>query len=240
MLDRMAGPKEGWHHPAMLRVALPAALVLFSLCAAPLSAQDATPEVVAARVRGFYRGVPSVRSRFTQHYWSAATRRSMRSSRGSLAVRRPDLFRFDYESGLVLASEGSDRVIQFEPGEGGEPGQYLRGESDAIGRIASLLTGSGELTERYRIRFPTRLYGDAPPAETDALELVPRRADPHVARIWLFVSHRAGMEGVVQRVSIEDPEGNWNHYHFESFAFDAIDPSAFVFTPPAGARALSR
>jgi outer membrane lipoprotein carrier protein len=215
-------------------------LALVAVSSAPLAAQDAGPEVVAARVRGFYRGVPSVRSRFTQHYWSAAMRRSVRSSRGSLSVRRPDLFRFDYESGLVLASEGSDRVIQFEPGEGSEPGQYFRGESDAIGRIAGLLTGSGDLTERYRVRFPAHLYGDAPPAETDVLELAPRSDDPHVRRIWLFVSHRAGMEGVVQRVSIEDPEGNWNHYHFESFAFDAIDPAAFVFTPPADARELSR
>jgi outer membrane lipoprotein-sorting protein len=214
-------------------------LLLITTFVAPTGAQDASPDVVAARVQRFYRGTPSVRSRFTQHYWSAAMRRSVRSSRGTFSVRRPDLFRFDYESGLVLASDGSDRVIQFEPGEGSEPGQFFRGESDAIGRIAGLLTGSGDLAERYRVRFPEHLYGDAPPAETDVLELAPRRADPHVRRIWLFVSHRSGTEGVVQRVSIEDPEGNWNHYHFESFAFEAIDPAAFVFTPPAGARELS-
>ena len=42
------------------------------------------------------------------------------------------------------------------------------------------------------------------------------------------------------RVSIEDPDGNWNRFDFAGFQFDReVGASTFEFQPPSGARELS-
>jgi outer membrane lipoprotein carrier protein len=72
------------------------------------------------------------------------------------------------------------------------------------------------------------------------VELRPRRPDPHYRRVVLYVSNTAGTEGVVLRVSIEDPDGNWNRFDFAGFQFDReVGASTFEFQPPSGARELS-
>lgn len=211
------------------------ALTLFT---APALAQDAvTAEVVAARVQTFYDRTPAVRVRFQQHYWSSAYRRTT-TSRGTLSISRPGRIRFDYTqpNGKVVVSDG-ERFTYYEPGEEGEPGQYWRGESDGTTAGLGFLTGTARLDRDYRLSLRAR--SDSDPANTDALVLVPRRADPHVQRIVLFVSNGSGTEGVVMRVSIQDHEDNWNRFDFSSFSFDAIGASTFEYTPPDDAREIT-
>jgi outer membrane lipoprotein carrier protein len=220
-----------------LRHATSFALAL-SLFAAPALAQDeVTAEVVAARVQSFYDRTPAVRVRFHQHYWSSAYHRTT-TSRGTLSISRPGRIRFDYTSpnGKVVVSDGT-RFTYYEPGEAGESGQYWRGDADGTSSGLGFLTGTSRLDRDYRLRL--RDHSTGAPASTDELELRPRRADPHVQRIVLFVSNAPGTEGVVMRVSIQDHDDNWNRFDFSSFAFDAIGESTFDYTPPEGAREIT-
>lgn len=202
-------------------------------------AQDeVTADVVAAWVQAFYDQTRTVQARFQQHFWNRVYQRTQ-SSRGRLAIQRPGRIRFDYEqpAGKVLVSDGSQWIL-YEPGDEGGPGQYVRGSSAAASTSAlGFLMGTARLTQfRRTLRAPQR----TDPEHSRALELRPRRADPHFSRIVVYVDERAQSRGVVRRVSIEDPDGNWNRFDFAEMQFNRdLDAGTFRYEPPAGARELN-
>jgi outer membrane lipoprotein carrier protein len=221
--------------------ALAAALVLqvgVALAPAPASVQErVTADVVAGRVQAFYQQTRAVEARFQQHFWNRVYQ-STRSSHGSVTIQRPGRIRFDYAqpSGQVLVSSGGDWML-YQPGDDGGAGQYARGSSAAASQSAfGFLMGTADLRQFHRSLRPAT--SSQPPA-TDALELRPRRPDPHYRRIVVYVSNQADSLGVVRRVSIEDHDGNWNRFDFLDLRFNRELPSGlFQFTPPAGAREL--
>lgn len=200
------------------------------------SSSAVSAETVAARVQAFYDQTRTVQARFQQHFWNRAYARTQ-SSRGTLVIARPGRIRFDYDEprGKVVVSTPAGYVF-YEPGDDGAPGQYVRGSTEGASVALGFLTGTARLDRDYRLalRAPA---GSTPPEGTDPLELVPRRPDPHFRRIVLFVDNRPDTLGVVRRVSIEDPDGNWNRFDFSDIRFNRdVAASVFEFQPPAGAR----
>ena len=258
MLARLAVAPSGAHEYAapngrsngiMMRRLLAPSCALAALLALPPLVLDAaeptrasaqvpvTADVVAARVQAFYDQTQTVQARFQQHFWSRVYSRTQ-SSRGRLAIRRPGQVRFDYDapSGKVLVSDGRQWTM-YEPIEG-TAGQYAQGDAAAASASAlGFLTGSARITDFTRtLRAPSATQ----PAHTDALELRPRRPDPHYTRIVVYVDNDPGALGVVRRVSIEDADGNWNRFDFSDLRFNRDLPaSTFAFAPPAGAHELS-
>lgn len=215
-----------------------AALALGVLPNVTFAQRGPTAAEVASRVQTFYDSTTGLRVRFAQHYWSSAYRRTT-TSRGNLAISRPGRIRFDYTapSGKVVVSDGS-AFTYYEPGEEGETGQFWTGAADGTSAALGFLTGTARLDRDYRFALVASASGD--PANSDVLELTPRRADPHVARIRLYVSNTEATAGVVLRVSIRDHEDNWNRFDFSGFEFpDSIAASTFRYTPPSGAREIT-
>lgn len=204
-------------------------------------AQDATPvtaEVVAARVQSFYEQTRTVEARFQQHFWIQAHGRTI-SSRGSIVIQRPGRIRFDYAQprGKVVVSTPAG-FTYYEPGDDGGAGQFMRGNVDGASAALGFLTGTSDLARDFR--FSLRASSAGGPEHTDALELRPRRSDPHYRRIVLYVSNDPSSLGVVRRVSIEDPDGNWNRFDFSGFQFNRdVSASTFEFQPPSGAREIT-
>jgi len=222
-------------------------VALFALALSALSAfapsrparaqAPVTADVVAARVQAFYDQTRTLQARFSQHFWNRVYGRTQ-SSRGRLSIRRPGQVRFDYAapSGKVLVSDGRQWTM-FEPIEGGA-GQYARGDAAAASTSAlGFLMGTARITDFNRsLRAPSATQ----PAHTDALELRPRRPDPHFTRIVVYVDNDPSALGVVRRVSIEDADGNWNRFDFQELRFNReIGAETFRFVPPAGARELT-
>lgn len=206
--------------------------------APPTSTAPATAEEVAARVQRFYEQTRTVQARFQQHFWVRAHARTQ-SSRGTIVIQRPGRIRFDYAqpSGKVVVST-PEGFTYYEPGEDGAPGQFMRGDVDGASAALGFLTGTADLARDFRIAL--RAVGPGAPAHTDALELRPRRADPRYRRIVLYVDDRPATAGVVHRVSIEDPDGNWNRFDFSGFQFNRdVSPSSFEFQPPSNAREIT-
>jgi outer membrane lipoprotein carrier protein len=207
----------------------------------PTQAEQATAttaEVVAARVQTFYDQTTTVQANFQQHFWNRAYDRTQ-SSHGTVSIQRPGRIRFDYTSprGKVVVST-PEGFVYYEPGEDGSAGQYMRGSSEGASVALGFLTGTARLDRDFTLALlPTRAGA---PANTDVLELTPRAADPHFRRVLLYVDQRAATAGVVQRVSIEDHDGNWNRFDFNRPRFNVELPaSTFVFTPPSGAREMT-
>ena len=192
---------------------------------------------VASWVQTFYDRTTSVEADFQQFFWTRVYDRTA-TSRGRLRIARPGRIRFDYSepSGkVVVGSEG--HFTYYEPGEGGGAGQYYTGDTDATSRALGFLMGTSRLDRDFRFALVT---SSTAPAGTVCLELRPRAADPHYRRVRLYVSARTETLGVVQRLSIEDPDGNWNTFAFSGFHFNReVEAGTFDYTPPAGAREIT-
>lgn len=215
-----------------------AALALPNARAGLAGAQERpSADVVAARVQQFYDRTRTIQARFQQNFWNRVYDRTQ-TSRGRVAIRRPGEIRFDYEqpNGKVLVSSGGEWTM-YEPGEGSSAGQYARGSSAAASQSAfGFLMGTADLRRFRRSLLPAR---SSDPQHTDALELRPRRDDPHYRRIRVYVDNRPESLGVVRRVSIEDHDGNWNVFDFVDIQFNRdLGAELFRFTPPAGAREI--
>lgn len=203
---------------------------------APAAAPTAAE--VASSVNAFYQATRTVRVRFSQHFWNRAYERTQ-SSRGRMTISRPGRIRFDYDQpqGKVIVSTPAGFVF-YEPGENGAAGQFMRGQSEAASAALGILSGTASLERDFT--FTLRPATSSQPANTDALELRPRRADPHYRRVVLYVDRRPASRGVVHRVSVEDPDGNWNRFDFSDFHFnESVGDGTFAFDPPAGAREMT-
>ena len=199
-----------------------------SALSAPLSASAR----VAAQVQSFYDRSDTLSASFSQTYYHALYRRTERAS-GALALDKPGSIRFDYEGGKVMVANGS-YMTMYEPGEEGEPGQYAKmpASGDVTHQGFAFLMGQTRIDEDYDYRL---LDAERYRWSGTLLELRPKRADAQVRRILLYVDSRAGREGVVHRIRIDDHEGNRNTLTFRNMRFNRdIDAGRFRYSPPAG------
>lgn len=206
--------------------------------ASALSAPMTPAARVAARVQAFYDRTDRFETRFSQTYYHATYRRTERAT-GNLVLDKPGRIRFDYEGGKVMVSTGR-YLTMYEPGDDGSPGQYMkmRASEDSLHRGFGFLMGSTRIAEDYTYRM---LDAARYRWRGDVLELRPRNADPRVRRVLLYVDARAGREGVVHRIRIDDHEGNRNTLTFRGMRFNAsVDAGRFQYTPPLGSIRMQR
>ena len=228
-------------------ITLAAALSLGAIATpvAPTDAQAAradslSAEDVAARVQAFYDQTETLQASFHQTYYHSVYQR-YRRSRGQVTFSKPGRLRFDYRTpaGKVIASDG-ETFTAFTPGEDGEPGQAISGtvNDDALSGAFGFLLGTASLTEDYDVRL---LSARSWRFRGHVLELRPRRHDPNVRRVILYVDSRDGREGVVHRLRIDDHAGNRNKFEMRRMRFNRDVPaSRFAFEPPAGTELINR
>ena len=215
-------------------------LLALAMCVAPprLEAQRAPgAHEVAAEVQAFYDQSHSLEACFFQTFYHRAYQRYVRSS-GQIRLAKPGRLRFDYArpNGKVVASDGQ-RLVAYEPGEDGSAGQFAEMPvSGALSTAFGFLMGTSEIERDYRVRL---LSSSRYHTRDHVLELRPRRADPRIRRVLLFVDSRPQLSGVIHRLRIDDHEGNRNKFELSSQHFDRdLGSARFHFTPPAGARRM--
>jgi len=201
---------------------------LASLCLAAALAAPPPPgpaddaQALARRVQAFYEATRDLRASFVQTYtYAAAGRRQV--SRGTLIVKKPGRMRWDYASPSPksVAVVGS-RLVQYEP----EPNQVYvddRFDATAMSAAVTFLLGKGSLEKEFQLSL----------GEGGALVLRPRRPDPRVESVTLFV----GPQGEVTRTEVEDAQGNVNDIAFEDLQRNTgLKDADFDVQVPADAR----
>ncbi|MBK8172209.1 MAG: outer membrane lipoprotein carrier protein LolA [Sandaracinaceae bacterium] len=233
----------------LVAVSLSVAFALLTLHARgyaqnPPAGPRLTAAVVAARVQTFYDQVQDMDARFCQTYRNKLYDRLDRSC-GHVVFHKPGQMRWDYDppSGKILVSDGT-RIQIFEPGGQGTPGQVAEvplAQSE-LPQALSFLTGTGRMEEQFTLRLLNAAREGFP--NGDVLELTPRHANPHFARIQLYVTRvQVGQAtaGVVDRVLILEHTGNRNRFDFTSMNYrPTVDMNLFRWTPPAGTRRITR
>lgn len=198
-----------------------------------VAAPTTNARTVAAGVQAFYDQTRTLEARFVQTYHHQVYARTQRSN-GRLVIDKPGRLRFDYDApnGKVFVSDGR-HFTAFEPGDAGEPGQFVKTEvgANAVPGAFAFLTGQARVSDyRTRLLDASRLGWSGA-----VLELTPRRNDPQVRRLLLFVDPR--VPGVVHRLRVEDHEGNTNQFDLRDVRYDCeVDDERFRFSPPPGAR----
>ncbi|MCH9674780.1 MAG: outer membrane lipoprotein chaperone LolA [Gammaproteobacteria bacterium] len=194
-------------------------LLLIASLACAFGAQAQTAR---AQLEQFLRDTGTLRAQFEQKVFDDQLREISRSG-GTMAVRRPGKFRWDYRGDTLqtIVADGV-KVWIYDP----ELEQVtVRPLDVALGNTpALLLTGVRPLGETFEVRE----YGRQ--GTQDWVELKPKGDDA------TFVSVRVGMDGgQIQVMEMVDNFGQLTELRFSQFeANPPLDGSVFEFKPPKG------
>ena len=198
-----------------------------------------TAQGVAAAVQGFYDQTRSVEAEFFQTYYNRLYDKYDRSS-GKVKFEKPGKMRWDYAApnGKLIVSDGK-RLVIYEPGDQGEPGQMFErpiSESE-LPQALAFLTGTGKLADDFTFRLLDAAAQGF--AGGHVLELLPKTPSPHFERILFYVDGDSKRTGLVHRVLIVDAAGNRNRIDFKAPRFNrAFEAKTFAWQPPKNVRRI--
>jgi outer membrane lipoprotein carrier protein len=192
---------------------------------ASLAAHAATSgvEVGRQRVEKFLSGLEGLQAQFEQ-VLADRSGQIVDEARGTLAIRRPDRFRWDYRDPYeqVIVSDGS-RVWLYDRDL--EQVTVRKLDDTLSATPAMLLSGVGKLEENFTVTDVRR------DGSIEWVEMEPKRTDTDFT--WV----RLGFEGSALRyMHLGDKLGQTTRLEFSHVERNPpLDPSRFTFTVPPGA-----
>jgi outer membrane lipoprotein carrier protein len=203
---------------------LSGALIVLIAAAGPvLGAGAQTPQAGQKRVETYLQGLDGLQAEFRQ-VLSDRNGQSLEEASGTLAISRPDRFRWDYRQpySQVIVADGA-RIWIYDSDL--EQVTVRKLDETLSATPAMLLSGSSNLTDNFNVTQA---------AQEGAVEWVrmePRRDDTDFK--WV----RLGFEGAVLKyMQLADKLGQTTSLEFSKVERNPpLDPSRFTFTVPPGA-----
>ena len=189
------------------------------------AASQPAGDIAAGRqkVEGFLQGLQSLQAQFKQTL-SDRNGQAVEQASGTLAIRRPDRFRWDYTepNEQVIVADGS-RIWLYDA----DLAQVtVRKLDDTLSATpAMLLSGQGNLQDNFTVTQSSQEAG------ISWVRMEPKRDDTDFK--WV----RLGFDGTtLKAMQLADKLGQTTNLEFTQLQRNpAIDPSRFTFTVPAGA-----
>jgi outer membrane lipoprotein carrier protein len=192
-----------------------------SVCTAAGASKDL--EAGRHRIENFLNGLDGLQAQFEQ----VLTDRSgqiVDEARGSLAIKRPDRFRWDYREPheQVVVADGS-RVWLYDSDL--EQVTVRKLDETLSATPAMLLSGEGALEDNFTVKQVEQDDG------IQWVRMEPRRDDTDFR--WV----RLGFDGAVLKyMQLADKLGQTTRLEFSQVERNPpLDPSRFIFTVPPGA-----
>lgn len=206
---------------ARWRRAVPCAFLI--LLAGQAFAQEmANTEQGYAKLEGFMQGLKSMETDFTQTLQDSQGRVVEKSS-GTLAIQRPDKFRWDYARPYeqVIVSDG-ERLWLYDRDL--EQVTVRKLEQTLAGTPASLLAGSDDLRKSFEVERVEQARG------WTFVDLAPKRADTDFKQVRLGLRNDQ-----LGSMALMDKLGQITSLEFSGFKRNPKLPaSRFQFTLPKG------
>ncbi len=199
-----------------------AAAVAF-VVAVPAGAVDV--DDVVRRVQERYDATEDFVADVTQEMKVASLDKSM-TSRGTVAFKKPGRMRWEFteEERQIIVADG-ETLWFYRP----EEQQVFKAAFDRAFRSTtpiSFLTGVGEIGDD----FVVSLDGESDDGELYYLKMVPKRADPDVGQLRLFVAQE---NGDIRGAEVRDPLGNVSTLRFRDVRRNVgLGEDQFVFEIP--------
>lgn len=177
----------------------------------------------AQRIQSFLKGLDGLQAQFEQQLTDRAGQ-VIDEARGSLAIKRPDRFRWDYRDPYeqVIVADGQ-RVWLYDPDL--EQVTVRKLDETLSATPAMLLSGQGALDDNFAVTQSEQDDG------VHWVQMEPRRGDTDFK--WV----RLGFEGATLRyMHLGDKLGQTTRLTFSQFERNPpLDPARFTFSPPPGA-----
>ena len=177
----------------------------------------------SARLDEFFQGLQTLQADFRQELRDSQGR-LIETSKGTLWIRRPDRFRWDYAKPAeqVIVADGKRlwlHDVDLEQVTVKPLAQSLAGTP------ASLLSGADDLRGAFNVET-TETKGTA-----SIVTLSPKRSDTDFKRVRISFNGKQ-----LDSMELSDTLGQSTLLEFSNVRRNAaVDDSRFVFTPPAGA-----
>ena len=198
-----------------------AALFLGLVAQVALAASD--PAAGRQKVEGFLQGLQSLQANFKQTL-TDRNGLTVEEASGTLAIRRPDRFRWDYRepNEQLIVADGS-RIWLYDADL--EQVTVRKLDDTLSATPAMLLGGQGNLQDNFTVTQASQESG------VYWVRMEPKRDDTDFK--WV----RLGFEGATLRaMQLADKLGQTTSLEFTELERNpALDPSRFTFTVPPGA-----
>lgn len=199
------------------------AAVLFLTLWAHVTLAASDPAAGRQKVEGFLQGLQSLQAQFKQTL-TDRNGQTVEEASGTLAIRRPDRFRWDYQqpNEQVIVADGA-RIWLYDADL--EQVTVRKLDDTLSATPAMLLSGQGNLEENFNVTQMTTEGG------VTWVRMEPKRDDTDFK--WV----RLGFDGAALKfMQLADKLGQTTHLEFSQLERNpALDPSRFTFTVPPGA-----
>ncbi|MDH4030464.1 MAG: outer membrane lipoprotein chaperone LolA [Chromatiales bacterium] len=202
----------------MARSVFAAILAWFALTGVTLAEQTDAGE----SLRLFLGDVVSLKADFTQSLFTADSETPQVSS-GTLLIKRPGRFRWEYEQpALQLVICDGGRIWMYD--EDLEQVTVRPVDETLRGTPAMLLSGQATLDDTFEI---LKSYSDG---DLDWVDLKPRDGSPEFVSLSIALR-----QGILQRMELTDSLGQVTQVELDDIKVDAeVADDLFVFEPPPG------
>ena len=199
-----------------------AAALLLTICA-HVSVAASDPSAGRQKVEGFLQNLQSLQAQFKQTL-TDRNGSTVEEANGTLAIRRPDRFRWDYQAPneQVIVADGS-RIWLYDADL--EQVTVRKLDDTLSATPAMLLSGQGNLQDNFNVTQTAQEGG------VFWVRMEPKRDDTDFK--WV----RLGFDGATLKfMQLADKLGQTTHLEFAQLERNpALDPSRFTFTVPPGA-----
>ena len=203
---------------------LTGALIFLAAMASPaLGAAAQTPEAGRQRVEAFLQGLDGLQAQFNQ-VLTDRNGQTIEEASGTLAISRPDRFRWDYRKPYeqVIVADGT-RIWIYDSDL--EQVTVRKLDETLSATPAMLLSGRSNLADNFNV---TQV---AQEGKIDWVRMEPKRDDTDFK--WV----RLGFEGALLKyMQLADKLGQTTGLEFSKLERNPpLDPSRFTFSVPPGA-----
>ena len=200
-----------------------ALIVLAATASSALGAAAPTPEAGRQRVEAFLRGLDGLQAQFRQ-ILTDRNGQTIEEASGTLAISRPDRFRWDYKEpySQVIVADGA-RIWIYDSDL--EQVTVRKLDETLSATPAMLLSGRSSLADNFNV---TQV---AQEGKVEWVRLEPKRDDTDFK--WV----RLGFDGdLLKYMQLSDKLGQTTGLEFSKVERNPpLDPSRFTFTVPPGA-----
>lgn len=189
----------------------------------PVAVIGAANDAGSAKVEGFLKGLEGLQAQFHQTLTDSRGQVTDESS-GTLSIRRPNRFRWDYREPYqqLIVADGA-RIWLYDTDL--EQVTVRKFDDSISATPAMLLSGEGKLTDNFTVTQSTQ------EGSTSWVKLLPVRTDTDFK--WI----RLGFAGdVLAFMELSDKLGQTTLLEFQQLERNPpLDPSRFTFEIPPGA-----
>lgn len=205
------------------RARLAGALIVLAAATGPTLAATPSPQAGQKRVEAFLQGLDGLQAQFHQ-VLTDRNGQTIDEASGTLAISRPDRFRWDYREPYqqVIVADGQ-RIWIYDSDL--EQVTVRKVDETLSATPAMLLSGRSNLSDNFNV---TQVSQEG---SLDWVKMEPRRDDTDFR--WV----RLGFEGPLLRfMQLSDKLGQTTSLEFSKVERNPpLDPSRFTFTVPPGA-----